>query len=155
SKAASEQALVPAILPALAPGMLVLWDRNFLSFEMFGQCRRTGADLVFRAKSDRRLPVDEALDDGSCLSHLVEPGTRGRGERITVRVIEYTLDRDPETGKPVPASKRETYRLVTSILDPAAAPAEELAALYSERWEAETLLDEIKTHQQDGRLVLR
>ncbi len=72
-----------------------------------------------------------------------------------MRVVEYTLDRDPDTGRPLPASKKETYRLVTTVPDPAAAPAAELAALYSDRWEVETLLDEIKVHQQDGRLVLR
>ena len=55
----------------------------------------------------------------------------------------------------MPAAKKETYRLVTTILDPAAAPAGELAALYSDRWEIEILLDEIKIHQQAGRLVLR
>jgi DNA replication protein DnaC len=65
-----------------------------------------------------------------------------------VRVIEYTLDRDPDTGRPISGSTRETYRLVTTIRDPADAPA----ALYSQRWEHETLLDEIT---QDNRLVLR
>jgi hypothetical protein len=155
AKAASEQALVPQLLGAFAPGMLVLADRNFLGFDMVEQCAATGADLLWRAKADRRLPVVEVLADGSYLSYLSQPGTRGKGRRIPVRVIEYTLDRDPDTGRPISGSTRETYRLVTTILDPADAPAEELAALYSQRWEHETLLDEIKVHQQDNRLVLR
>jgi hypothetical protein len=155
AKAASEQALVPELLGAFAPGMLVLADRDFLGFDQVEKCAATGADLLWRAKSDRRLPVVEELADGSCLSYLSEPGTRGKGRRIPVRVIEYTLDRDPDTGRALPASTRETYRLVTTILDPADAPAEELAALYGQRWEHETLLDEIKVHQQDNRLVLR
>ncbi|ABW12831.1 transposase IS4 family protein [Parafrankia sp. EAN1pec] len=153
SKAASEQALFPDLLGALRPGMLVLADRNFLGFELFAKAAATGADLLWRAKSDRRLPIDTELADGSYLSHLVEPGTRDKGRKITVRVVEYTLDRDPDS--PLPAGKKETYRLVTTILDPDAAPATDLAALYSDRWEVETLLDEIKVHQQDGRLVLR
>jgi len=45
-----------------------------------------------------------------------------------------------------------TYRLVTTTLDPEAAPAAELAALYAERWE--TALDELKTHQRGARIVL-
>ncbi|WP_322762701.1 IS4 family transposase [Frankia sp. Cr2] len=155
SKAASEQALFDELLPALCPDLLVLADRNFLGFELFEKAAATGADLLWRAKADRRLPVDVELPDGSYLSHLVAPATRGRGRKITVRVVEYTLDRDPDTGQPLPASKKETYRLVTTVPDPAAAPAAELAALYSDRWEVETLLDEIKVHQQDGRLVLR
>jgi hypothetical protein len=47
------------------------------------------------------------------------------------------------------------YRLVTTILDPAAAPAAELAALYHERWEIEGALAELKTHLRGARMVLR
>jgi IS4 transposase len=47
------------------------------------------------------------------------------------------------------------YRLVTTILDPEQAPAAELAALYAERWELETALDELKTHQRGPKVVLR
>jgi hypothetical protein len=55
---------------------------------------------------------------------------------VPVRVIEYTL-------KGVPGAE-PVYRLITTILDAQAAPAPELAALYHERWEAETTLCEIK-----------
>jgi IS4 transposase len=44
---------------------------------------------------------------------------------------------------------------VTTILDPAAAPAAELAALYHERWEIEGALAELKTHLRGARVVLR
>jgi len=44
---------------------------------------------------------------------------------------------------------------VTTILGPAAAPAEQLAALYHERWEIETALDELKTHLRGSKIVLR
>ena len=47
------------------------------------------------------------------------------------------------------------YRLVTTIFDHRAAPAEELAALYHERWEIETALDELKTHLRGAQIVLR
>lgn len=146
TKAASEQALTRDLLQCFTPGMVVLADRNFLGFNLWKKAQATGADLVWRAKKDRRLPVTEAYEDGSYLSHLVQPGTKGRGEKIVVRVVEYTLDA-PTTP--------ETYRLVTTITDPTQAPAHELAELYAHRWEAETLLDEIKTHQQDKRVVLR
>ena len=68
---------------------------------------------------------------------------------VDVRVIEYCLD-DP--GRP---QAEEVYRLITTILAPAEAPADELAALYCERWEFETALDELKTHQRGPRVVLR
>ncbi len=62
-------------------------------------------------------------------------------------MIEYTLDGV--------AGAEPLYRLLTTILDPAEAPANELAALYHERWEIETALDELKTHLRGARIVLR
>jgi IS4 transposase len=41
------------------------------------------------------------------------------------------------------------------MMDHEAAPATELAALYHERWEIETALDELKTHLRGSRIVLR
>jgi hypothetical protein len=65
----------------------------------------------------------------------------------TVRVIEYRLQGVTDA-EPI-------YRLVTTLLDPAQAPAVELAALYHERWEIETALAELKTHLRGAKLVLR
>ncbi|MFD4949730.1 hypothetical protein ACFVYE_35840 [Streptomyces sp. NPDC058239] len=48
--------------------------------------------------------------------------------------MEYTI-----------AGHEGAYRLITTILDPDKAPAAELAALYAQRWEFESTLDEIKT----------
>ena len=46
------------------------------------------------------------------------------------------------------------YRVLTTVLDRDAAPADELAALYHECWEIETALDEPKTHLRGSRIVL-
>lgn len=62
-------------------------------------------------------------------------------------MIDYRLDS-------VPGSE-PLYRLITTILDPKQAPAKELAALYHERWEIETSLDELKTHLRGAQIVLR
>ena len=45
--------------------------------------------------------------------------------------------------------------MITTIRDHTQAPAEELAALYHERWEIETALDELKTHLRGSQIVLR
>jgi len=66
-----------------------------------------------------------------------------------VRVIDYTIA-DP--GRPQTAGA--TYRLVTTILDPAHAPVAELAALYAERWEIESIFDELETLQRGLRMSL-
>ena len=48
-----------------------------------------------------------------------------------------------------------TYRLLTTITDPDAAPAWELAELYFQRWEIESAFGELKTHQRGPGVVLR
>jgi IS4 transposase len=53
------------------------------------------------------------------------------------------------------AATQQRYRLLTNILDPKAAPAGELAALYHERWEIEGVFDEFKTHLRANSIVLR
>lgn len=63
-----------------------------------------------------------------------------------MRVIEYLLTGTPQAG--------EKYRLLTSLLEWQEAPASELAALYPERWEIETSLDEFKTHLRGGDAVV-
>ncbi|MQS12219.1 IS4 family transposase [Streptomyces kaniharaensis] len=143
----SEQTLSRQLFAHLRAGMLLLADRGFYGFELWQQARATGADLLWRVKKNAALPVTRVLDDGSYLSTIHAERDRGtRRNPVTVRVVEYTLARTGEA---------TVYRLVTTLLDPKEAPAAELAALYVQRWEIETTLDEIKTHQRGPRLVLR
>jgi hypothetical protein len=138
------------VLKHLRPGMLCLADRYFYGYPLWKQASGTGADLLWRVRRNIRLPCEERLSDGSYLSRVYEKRDhlgRGIGEGIRVRVIEYLV-----TGR---SKKPELYRLVTTILDPEAAPAEELAQLYLERWEFETTLDEFKTHLRGASTVLR
>jgi hypothetical protein len=148
-----EATLAATLTGRLGPGMLALGDRGLGGAELWRKLQATGADLVWRAKCGKtapKLPVDQALADGSWLSRIYAADDRRRRHPIVVRVLEYTLS-DP--GRPQAAGV--TYRLVTTILDPARAPAAELAALYAERWEQETALDELKTHQRGAGAVLR
>lgn len=145
----AEQRLASEIVGSLGPRMLCLADRGLYSFTLWEAARRTGADLLWRTKSNHGLAVDERFADGSYRSKLYEVvNFKRRGEGVPVRVIEYTLT-DP--GR----RTEERYRLLTTILDPAAGPADELAALYPQRWEFEIALDELKTHQRGPRVVLR
>ena len=146
----SEIALTRAVLPLLQPGMLCLADRNFFGYALWKQAQATGADLLWRAKAKQtRLPCEQRLPDGSYLSSIYpsDKDRRHKTNGIKVRVIEYEL-KDVEDSEPL-------YRLVTTILDHEQAPAQELAALYHERWEIETVLDELKTHLRGANIVLR
>ena len=94
-------------------------------------------------KADLRLPVLDLLPDGSYLSVVAKPthdkarnkliAAARAGEHLDpaqamrVRVIEYEIpDRDGDG---------ELIALITTITDPAAASAAELAQAYCQRWE--------------------
>ena len=129
--------------------MLCLADRHFFSYPLWNKARASGADLLWRSKKNLILPCQQRLPDGSYLSRIY-PSLRARrrcSNAVMVRVIEYRLE-GVQGCEPF-------YRLLTTILDPEQAPAKELAALYPERWEIETALDELKTHLRGARIVLR
>jgi transposase IS4-like protein/DDE family transposase len=147
--AEGETTLAHDTLPALRPGMLCLADRQFFGHALWREAAATGADLLWRVKRNLRLPREAVLADGSYLT-TVYPGEKDRRHRtdgVRVRVVEYRLEGV--------ADAEPLYRPVTTILDPAEAPAAELAALYHERWEIEGALAELKTHLRGARVVLR
>lgn len=144
-----ELKLAEAVIPALRKGMLCLADRFFPSHKLWMAAASTGADLLWRTRSNAILHPDQHLPDGSYLSRIY-PSTADRRRdqnAIVVRVIDYHLDNLPGA-EPV-------YRLITTVLDHTQAPAEELAALYHQRWEIETAFDELKTHLRGAQIVLR
>lgn len=146
SYAVGEITLAKRVVPHLRKGMLCLADRYFPGYPLWKQATETKAELVWRVREKIRFDEEERLPDGSWLSHFRPNREKGKpqGEPIPVRVIEYRI-----------SGKEETIRIITSILDWRAAPADELAALYHERWEFETALDEFKTHLRGARTVLR
>lgn len=143
----SEQKQAARLLPArLQPDMLVLADRNFYGFRLWRQAAATGAKLLWRVKSTLKLRVERSLPDGSYLSTVRD--SRDRKQSQTVRVIDYALE-----GSAVPTEGH--YRLLTNLLDPGQGDALELAALYHERWEVESVFAEFKTHLRANSTVLR
>jgi hypothetical protein len=144
-----ELTLAERVIPALRKQMLCLADRFFPSYKLWQMAAKTGADLLWRVRGNARLDVEQRLPDGSYLSRIYASTSDRRNRRngITVRVIDYRLE-DVEGAEPL-------YRLITTIRDHIQAPAGELAALYHERWEIETALDELKTHLRGAQIVLR
>src|SRR3954470_14385502 len=124
-----ETTLARAALPALRPGMLCLADRQFFGHALWQEAAATGADLLWRVKGNARLPREAVLADGSYLTTVYrsEKDRRHRTKGVRVRAIENRVEGV--------ADAEPLYRLVTTILDPAQAPAADLAALYHERWE--------------------
>lgn len=145
SIAVGERELVIRLLGRFAPGMLVLADRGFPSFELWRDAAATGADLAWRVSASFKLPPIERLDDGTYLSEL-----RGRKkkDRVTVRVVEFSV-KDADTGI------SEVFALITTLLDPAGYPAVDLARLYAARWQVELLFKILKVEVRESGAVLR
>lgn len=143
-----ENTLAVELVERLEPGMVLLADRGFCGYPLWDKAQATGADLLWRAKSDMKPRHVKTLDDGTWIGELRPGGSAGRkAEPHQVRVIEYSID-DGRTND-------TAYRLFTTILDPADASAVDLAAAYAQRWEIETAFDELKTHQRGPKIVLR
>jgi hypothetical protein len=93
------------------------------------------------------MPREAVLTDGSYLT-TAYPSDKDRRHRtggLRVRVVEYRLEGV--------AGAEPLYRLVNTVLDPAQAPAAELAALYHERWEIEGALAELKTQLRGAQVM--
>jgi hypothetical protein len=144
-----EASLAEPTISFLQEGMLCLADRNFFSYKLWTKAAKPGVALLWRVKVGLNLPCHQRLPDGSYLSKIYRSTYDRQKDRngVVVRVIEYTLEGV--------ADAEPFYRLMATILDPNEAPANELAALYQERWEIETALDELKTHLRGARIVLR
>ena len=146
---------------AVEGDMLITADAGLYSYERLRLVLDAGADALFRVGASLDLPLLKWFPDGSYLSYIADPSKKRRattklrsGElKITdlpgeyVRVVDYQIPDRRDNG--------ELITLVTNVLDPIGLTALDLAAAYHERWEIETLIDEIKTHQRGPATILR
>jgi len=138
------------LLQFLQPGMLLLWDRGFVSYDTVATVVRQGAHFLGRAKTLLVFQEIRRFADGSYLSKVYASARQRERDQggILVRVIEYTFT-DPQR-----PGQGERHRLLTTLLDWRQHPAQRLILLYHQRWEEELAIDEVKTHQR-GQSVLK
>jgi hypothetical protein len=139
----SEIPLAKQLLPQLDSSMICLMDRLFFGFDIWQAADATGAKLLWRVKSSINFEPYKRLEDGSFIAKY---STSKRSEPFLIRVIEY------EVGS---GQTKQKVRLVTNILDPNAAPADQLARLYTQRWEIELVYGEVKTRLNANEILLR
>jgi Insertion element 4 transposase N-terminal/Transposase DDE domain len=158
-----EETLTRRILSsgAVEEGMIVMADSGLYSYVNFKMVLDAGADALFRVGAAVELPLLEWLPDGSYLTFIADSKEKAKNSyrlrhglsKITdlpgfyARAVDYEIT-DRGDGE-------EIITLVTNITDPDDIPAVELAAAYHQRWEAELVFDELKTHQRGPGIVLR
>lgn len=138
----SEWELARTLLAQLPKRALLLGDRFYgvgaFVREALDSCRRVGSHFVFRVRVDLHARRVKRLRDGSALVRV--PVRAHRSSRIIgwldVREVRVRVGR---TGH-----RSHELRLWTSLLDPTAAPALELARVYASRWEHELYFRDLK-----------
>lgn len=124
---------------SLRAGMLLLADRNYAAADLVAAFAATGADLLIRCKTGRRLPLIRRCPDGSWLSVI---------GNLPVRIIDARISITTTSG-----SHTGDYRLITTLLDPRRYPAADMVRLYHQRWEIETAYLELKSTILGGRVL--
>jgi hypothetical protein len=160
-----ERELAAQLTGPVDQDMLIIADSGFYSWQLWDLFAATGAALCWRVGAAVALPLVRRLPDGSYLALIFAPGTAAKrkaallaaaraGEQIgedrarMVRAAEYTV---PDRGGP----DSELICVITTLLDPAALTAAEMAFAYHQRWDHESGLDEIKTHLRTAGGILR
>jgi hypothetical protein len=165
-KGSGERSLARALYPRLEEDWLLIADRNFFDWDAWRAAAASGAALLWRVKSDIRLPALELLPDGSYRSVLIRPGTSPKQRQALIEAARRGDDLDPDRARPVRVieydvpdregdGKGELIALVTTITDRRRAPAAVLAAAYHQRWEHETGNAQLKTYLRGPGKILR
>jgi hypothetical protein len=136
------------LLRSVGKGMLLMWDRGLHSFKMVKEALDQQSHILGRVPANVKFEVVKILPDGSYLSWIApDRQSQKKGAKpIPVRVIEYVVE---EKGV------EQVYRLITDLVDVALFPALLLAQEYHWRWEAENTLDELKTHLNGRKTLIR
>lgn len=140
---ADPRAMARQLVRSITPEMLVMLDQGLYSFDLFAAIRARQADLLVRVLPYVKPTPVRTLADGTQVVRIA-PSADGRqraGEHMLLRLIRSTIDDPGRAGHGI------EHRLLTSLLDPAIAPALELILTYHERWEIELTIDEVATHQ--------
>jgi hypothetical protein len=140
---ASEQALLRPLLCGLRVGDLLVADRHFAGANLYAEY--LGAGLHFLTRAHQAMKI----------SRLRRPHGYAPNDFVTdVPVGDWYRRQDPTLPTTVPVrliqaavrtrGRREVMWFVTSLLDAAEYPAQELVELYARRWRIETLFLQLK-----------
>ncbi|NDK57741.1 IS4 family transposase [Pontibacter fetidus] len=120
-------------------GDLLVYDRNYASFQMVYEHRQRGMHVLMRLRSSFSRQVEDFAQSGAVDALvLISPGKNtplqayGRDAAIQVRLVKFSL------------ANGETALLLTTLLNKEEFPVELLKQIYAMRWGVETVYDILK-----------
>ena len=137
------------LVSEIAPGSLVLLDSGLSAYDLLWGIRARGASFLARIGAQAKPTVVGELGPGDAVVEVTLRSYHRRRHRDmprkwTLRMITYR-----------PEGAEEDIRLLTDLMPESGFTHDELAELYHDRWEEETIFDEIKTHLCDCATVNR
>lgn len=143
-----ESLLFRELWSSLHKGDIILGDRGFCSYAAMARLAERGVDSVMRLhqarKADfregRRLGPDDRLVTWTKRAQRTDAWSREEWEALP-ETMELRLVRLRVTS---PGFRTQTVTLVTTLTDAEAYPAEEIRALYGQRWGVELHFFQIK-----------
>jgi hypothetical protein len=142
-KGESEWAMAQRLLAQLPKRALLLGDRLYgvaaFAVHALAACERVGSHILLRASRSVKPTVLKRLRDGSRLVRVAV-----RAPNSPTRIIDWLELREIRVQVGRTGHRSRELRLWTSLVDPARAPALELADLYARRWEHELYFREVK-----------
>jgi hypothetical protein len=149
--AVSEHALAERHWAEIPDDSVTLIDKNYSAAKFFVGLQREGHNRhwLIRAKSSSSYRVLNALGPNDELvefsvSHAARTQDPTLPKTYTARAIHYRK-----------SDSKGPQCLLTSLVDAERYPADEVIALYHERWEIELGYDEIKTHMLEREDTIR
>ena len=141
-----EVPLAMQLVEHVRKGSVVLLDRNFLAYKLLVRVLDRGSQFIVRMKRNVKPRRLRRLADGDYLVEATTPRSlRKKNPGIPKHLVLRELVVDIGGSEPV--------RLLTSLTDASLYSKADLAGLYLDRWEVETSLDEIKTHQVEATTI--
>lgn len=146
-----ERTLFRRIIDRFGPGDVVLADRGFCSYVDIARLAGRGADVVFRLHQRRSSDFRKGrrLGSGDCLVTWTRPKwipSCGLSREEFEALPDEMILRMVKTTRTPRGFRSKEIVVVTTILDPEEASADDLRVLYRDRWMAEMNLDSLKTH---------
>jgi hypothetical protein len=138
-KQTGEMALLREILSALDAGDIAVFDRYFCSFMMLAILKLQGVDACTRLHPcrDNKFCRTQKLGEHDYLVTWTRPPRPAwMSPELYERIPQTLTLREVEFNVHVPA-RTETITVITTLTDPEAFPAEDIAELFGCRWNVE------------------